>query len=313
MADMSKSCQVVVIGAGPAGLAAGLYAARSGLSTIIIEMAFPGGQIANAPRVDNYPGFVEGISGIELGQYMHSQAEQAGAETLTAEVSSLVPATQGSGGHHVVKTSEEDVIAEAVIVATGARYRMLGVPGEAELTGRGVSYCATCDGPFYRGKKVAVIGGGDTAITDALELTTFASQVTVIHRRDELRASRALQEKAGNNPKVAFLWNAVVEEVLGQPGVSSVRLKDTKSGKLSEFPVEGVFVAVGSVPSTGFLNGVIALDEAGCIIINEQMETDIAGVFAAGDVRHNSARQVITAAGDGATAALSARRYISSL
>jgi len=310
---MSRSCQVAVIGAGPAGLAAGLYAARSGLSTIIIEMAFPGGQIANAPRVDNYPGFVEGISGIELGQYMHRQAEQAGAETLTVDVSSLVPATQGSEGQHVVKTSEEDVSAQAVIVATGARYRMLGVPGEAELTGRGVSYCATCDGPFYRGKKVAVIGGGDTAITDALELTTFASQVTVIHRRDELRASRALQEKAGNNPKVAFLWNAVVEEVLGQPGVSSVRLKDTKSGKLSEFPVDGVFVAVGSVPSTGFLNGVIALDEAGCIVVNEQMETDIAGVFAAGDVRHNSARQVITAAGDGATAALSARRYISSL
>lgn len=310
---MSRSCQVAVIGAGPAGLAAGLYAARSGLSTIIIEMAFPGGQIANAPRVDNYPGFVEGISGIELGQYMHSQAEQAGAETLTVDVSSLVPATQGSEGQHVVKTSEEDVSAQAVIVATGARYRMLGVPGEAELTGRGVSYCATCDGPFYRGKKVAVIGGGDTAITDALELTTFASQVTVIHRRDELRASRALQEKAGNNPKVAFLWNAVVEEVLGQPGVSSVRLKDTKSGKLSEFPVDGVFVAVGSVPSTDFLNGVIALDEAGCIIVNEQMETDIAGVFAAGDVRHNSARQVITAAGDGATAALSARRYINSL
>ena len=310
---MSRSCQVAVIGAGPAGLAAGLYAARSGLSTIIIEMAFPGGQIANAPRVDNYPGFVEGISGIELGQYMHSQAEQAGAETLTVDVSSLVPATQGSGGQHVVKTSEEDVSAQAVIVATGARYRMLGVPGEAELTGRGVSYCATCDGPFYRGKKVAVIGGGDTAITDALELTTFASQVTVIHRRDELRASRALQEKAGNNPKVAFLWNAVVEEVLGQPGVSSVRLKDTKSGTLSEFPVDGVFVAVGSVPSTDFLNGVIALDEAGCIIVNEQMETDIAGVFAAGDVRHNSARQVITAAGDGATAALSARRYINSL
>ncbi len=313
MADMSRSCQVAVIGAGPAGLAAGLYAARSGLSTIIIEMAFPGGQIANAPRVDNYPGFVEGISGIELGQYMHRQAEQAGAETLTVDVSSLVPATQGSEGQHVVKTSEEDVSAQAVIVATGARYRMLGVPGEAELTGRGVSYCATCDGPFYRGKKVAVIGGGDTAITDALELTTFASQVTVIHRRDELRASRALQEKAGNNPKVAFLWNAVVEEVLGQPGVSSVRLKDTKSGTLSEFPVDGVFVAVGSVPSTDFLNGVIALDEAGCIIVNEQMETDIAGVFAAGDVRHNSARQVITAAGDGATAALSARRYINSL
>ncbi|MBE9506080.1 MAG: FAD-dependent oxidoreductase, partial [Chloroflexi bacterium] len=180
-------------------------------------------------------------------------------------------------------------------------------------TGRGVSYCATCDGPFYRGKKVAVIGGGDTAITDALELTAFASQVTVIHRRDELRASRALQEKARNNPKVVFLWNSVVDEVVGDSVVSSLRLKSTKSGRISELPVDGVFVAVGSVPSTGFLNGALALDEAGCIIVNDQMETDIAGVFAAGDVRHNSARQVITAAGDGATAALSARRYISSL
>ena len=314
MADMSKSCQVAVIGAGPAGLAAGLYAARSGLSTIIIEMAFPGGQIANAARVDNYPGFVEGISGMELGQYMHRQAEQSGAETLTVEVSSLVPAARDSGeAHHVVKTSEEDVSAEAVIVATGARYRLLGVPREAELTGRGVSYCATCDGPFYRGKKVAVIGGGDTAITDALELTAFASQVTVIHRRDELRASRALQEKARKNPKVVFLWNSVVDEVVGDSVVSSLRLKSTKSGRISELPVDGVFVAVGSVPSTGFLNGVLGLDDAGCIIVNDQMETDIAGVFAAGDVRHNSARQVITAAGDGATAALSARRYISSL
>ena len=310
---MSRSCHVAIIGAGPAGLAAGLYAARSGLSTIILEMAFPGGQIANAARVENYPGFVEGIPGMELGQYMHRQAEQSGAETLTVEVSSLVMATQDSGKHHVVKTSEEDVFAEAVIVATGARYRMLDVAGETELTGRGVSYCATCDGPFYRGKKVAVIGGGDTAITDALELTTFASQVTVIHRRDELRASRALQEKARNNPKVAFLWNSVVEGVVGETVARSLRLKSTKNGTISELPVDGVFVAVGSVPSTGFLNGVLALDEAGCIITNEQMETDIAGVFAAGDVRHNSARQVITAAGDGATAALSARRYISSL
>ena len=310
---MSRSCQVAIIGAGPAGLAAGLYAARSGLSTIILEMAFPGGQIANAARVENYPGFAQGVSGMELGQYMHQQAEQSGAETLTVEVSSLVPATQSRDGSHVVKTSEEDVSATAVIVATGARYRMLGVAGETELTGRGVSYCSTCDGPFYRGKKVAVIGGGDTAITDALELTTFASQVTVIHRRDELRAGKVLQEKARNNPKVDFLWNSVVEDVVGEPVVSSLRLKNTKNGTMSELQVDGVFVAVGSVPSTGFLGGVLPLDESGCIIVNEQMETDIAGVFAAGDVRHNSARQVITAAGDGATAALSARRYISSL
>jgi len=310
---MSRSFQVAIIGAGPAGLAAGLYAARSGLSTIILEMAFPGGQIANAARVENYPGFVEGVSGMELGQFMHRQAEQSGAETLTVEVSSLIPAIEGGRGRHVVKTSEEDISAEAVILATGARYRMLGVAGETELTGKGVSYCATCDGPFYRGKKVAVIGGGDTAITDALELTTFASQVTVIHRRDELRAGKVLEERARSNPKLDFVWNSIVEVVVGAPVVSSLRLKNTKDGTMSELPVDGVFVAVGSVPSTGFLQGVLPLDESGCIITNEQMETDIAGVFAAGDVRHGSARQVITAAGDGATAALSARRYISSL
>jgi thioredoxin reductase (NADPH) len=310
---MSRDYQVAIIGAGPAGLAAGLYAARSGLRTIILEMAFPGGQIANAARVENYPGFADGISGMELGQYMHRQAEEAGAESVTAEVSSLVLAMRGSGGRHLVKTSEEDISADAVIVATGARYRLLGVDGETELTGKGVSYCATCDGPFYRGKKVAVVGGGDTAVTDALELTTFADQVTLIHRRDELRAGEVLQEKARNNPKVDFLWNAVVEQVVGEPVVRYLRLKDTKNGTIFELPVDAVFVAVGSVPSTGFLGGVLPLDESGCIITNEQMETDIAGVFAAGDVRHNSARQVITAAGDGATAALSARRYISSL
>jgi len=200
-----------------------------------------------------------------------------------------------------------------VIVATGSRYRMLDVPGEVELTGRGVSYCATCDGPFYRGKKVAVIGGGDTAITDALELTTFASEVTVVHRRDALRAGMALQTKALNSPKIKFAWNSVVEGVMGDPVVDSLRLRNTGDGIISELAIDGVFVAVGSVPSTGFLKDTVPLDESGSVVTNDVMETNIAGVFAAGDVRHNSARQVITAAGDGATAALSARRYISSL
>jgi len=201
----------------------------------------------------------------------------------------------------------------AIIIATGSRYRLLGVPGEVELTGRGVSYCATCDGPFYRGKKVAVVGGGDTAVTDALELTHFASEVTLVHRRGELRASMALQTKALNSPKVKFAWNSVVAAVEGEPVVSSLRLKNTKDGTLSSLAVDGVFVAVGSEPSTAFLGSTLPLDESGCVVTNDLMETSIAGVFAAGDVRHNSARQVITAAGDGATAALSARRYISSL
>ena len=303
--------QVVILGGGPAGLSAAIYAARSGLSTVVVEKAFPGGQIANASHVENYPGFADGVSGMELGQLMHRQAEAQGAETMMAEVSALEP---GIGGRpHTVKTSESDVQGVTVIVATGSRYRMLDVPGEVELTGRGVSYCATCDGPFYRGKKVAVIGGGDTAITDALELTTFASEVTVVHRRDALRAGMALQTKALNSPKIKFAWNSVVEGVMGDPVVDSLRLRNTGDGIISELAIDGVFVAVGSVPSTGFLKDTVPLDESGSVVTNDVMETNIAGVFAAGDVRHNSARQVITAAGDGATAALSARRYISSL
>ncbi len=310
---MKSAYDVVILGAGPAGLSAAIYAARSGFATVVVEKSFPGGQIANASHVENYPGFKDGVSGFDLGQFMHAQAEKAGAETVMAEVLALAPAAGGKSPMHVVTTSEGELHASAVIVATGARYRTLDVAGEKELAGKGVSYCATCDGPFYRGKRVAVIGGGDTALTDALELTAHATGVTVVHRREELRASQALQRKAFDNPKVHFAWNSVVERIEGESAVTGVRLRNTRDGIISTVPVDGVFVAVGSVPSTGFLGSVLPLDEAGCIITNEQMETSIAGVFAAGDVRHDSARQVVTAAGDGATAALSARRYISSL
>lgn len=308
---MSTPYQVVVLGGGPAGLSAAIYSARSGFTTVVVEKGFPGGQIANASFVENYPGFADGVSGMELGQLMHRQAEAQGAETLIAEVVALEPGAEGRP--HTVKTSEGEVQGMAVIIATGSRYRPLDVPGETQLTGRGVSYCATCDGPFYRGKKVAVVGGGDTAITDALELTHFASEVTVVHRRGELRASAALQSKALGSSKISFAWNSVVESIEGDPVVSALRLRNTRDGIISELAVDGVFVAVGSVPSTGFLGDIVPLDESGCVITNDLMETSIAGVFAAGDVRHNSARQVITAAGDGATAALSARRYVSSL
>jgi thioredoxin reductase (NADPH) len=250
---------------------------------------------------------------MDLGTFMHTQAEKAGAETTMAEVTGLKVAPGNGYSRHVVVTSEEEVSGLAVVIATGAQYRALGVPGEAELTGRGVSYCATCDGPFYRGKKVVVVGGGDTAVTDALELTHYAEEVTLIHRRNELRASKALQDKAFNDPKIRFLWSSVLDGIEGDPVVNTLRVRNLTDDIITQLRVDGVFVAVGSVPSTDFVAGVLPLDESGCIVTNELMETTIAGVLAAGDVRHNSARQVVTAAGDGATAALSARRYISSL
>jgi thioredoxin reductase (NADPH) len=310
---MIRTYDVVILGAGPAGLSAAIYAARSGFTTLVVEKSFPGGQIANAAHVENYPGFKDGVSGFDLGQFMHAQAEKTGAETLIAEALPFAPTADVEARRHLVTTSEGELRATAVIVATGARYRTLDVKGEIELVGKGVSYCATCDAPLYRGKRVAVVGGGDTALTDALELAAHATEVTIIHRREAFRASQALQRKVFDNPKIRFAWNSVVERIDGTAAVTGVHLRDTRDGIISEVPVDGVFVAVGSVPSTGFLGSVVSLDEAGCIITNEQMETGIAGVFAAGDVRHNSARQVITAAGDGATAALSARRYISSL
>jgi len=313
LASMPNEYDVVVLGGGPAGLTAGLYAARSGFSAIIVEKGFPGGQITSSSLVENYPGFKDGVSGMDLGMAMHAQAEKAGSETTMAEVTGLKFADGGASKRHVVLTSEEELSGLAIIIATGSQYRALGVPGEKELIGRGVSYCATCDGPFYRGKKVAVAGGGDTAVTDALELTHYAEEVTLIHRRNELRAIQALQDKAFNNPKIRFLWSSVIDGIEGDPVVNNLRVRSVGDDIITELQVDGVFVAVGSVPSTDFLAGVLPLDESGCIVTNELMETTIAGVLAAGDVRHNSARQVVTAAGDGATAALSARRYISSL
>jgi len=299
---MKEGYRGVVIGGGPAGITAGLYCARSGLDVVLIERGVIGGQITNAAQVENYPGFPQGISGIELGQRMHEQATGYGLETLFAEVIG-----------HLVSTSEGDFIAKSVIIASGSQFRKLSVPGEAELAGKGVSYCATCDGPFFRDKAVAVIGGGDTALTEAIYLSKFASKVSIIHRRDELRASKVLQKKAETEPKIDFVWNAVVDRIEGEGTVRQLRLRNTKDGIISLLPADGVFIAVGVEPETGYLQGILPLDEKGRIITNEVMETRIPGILAAGDVRHNSARQAITAAGDGATAALSAERFVSSL
>jgi len=302
-----RNYQVVIIGGGPAGLTAGLYCARSGLNTLLIEKGVIGGQITNAERVENYPGFPKGISGIDLGQLIHEQAASYGLEILPAEVTEAVPSQR----HNLVNTSEGDFVSESIIIASGSQFRKLGVPGEDKLVGRGVSYCATCDGPLFKGKAVAVIGGGDAAITEALYLSKFASSVKVIHRRSQLRASEILKERAMGEPKIEFIWDAVVTQIEGEGIVKQLVLKNTKNAKISKLELAGVFVAIGSEPNSAQWRGLLPLDEGGYIITNELMETKIPGIFAAGDVRHNSVRQAITAAGDGATAAISAERFLS--
>jgi len=300
-----KTYDVIIIGGGPAGLSAGIYTARSRLSSLLIEKGIIGGQITYSELMENYPGFPEGISGFDLTQLMHQQATKFGVETVSAEVTGIT-----TGQPIIVKTSQDEYAARAVIVAGGSERQKLGVPGEAEFTGKGVSFCATCDGAFFREKPVAVIGGGNAALTEALELTKFASRVTVIHRRDELRATKILQEKAFADPKVEFLWDSVVNEIAGDVFVQRLKIKNVKTGQESTLDVSGVFISAGFKPNTGFLEGALTLDGTGAIVTSDKMETSVPGIFAAGDIRSNSIRQVISAAGDGATAAVYAERYL---
>ena len=303
---MAKKYQLIIVGGGPAGLTAGLYGARAGLKVLLIEKEVIGGQIANADWVDNYPGFPKGISGFELVQLIQQQAMNHGLETMSGEVTGLT----SRYGNNMVITTEGDFIAQAVIIAGGLQFRKLEVPGESEFMGRGVSYCATCDGPLFRDKTVAVIGGGDTAVIDALSLSKFASLVKVVHRRNQLRAGKVLQRKAQADPKIEFIWDSVVTEVKGEKKVTDLVLKNTQNGTISLLAVDGVFVAIGLIPNTEYLRGVLPLDEWGYIITTELMETTVPGIFAAGDIRHNSVKQAIAAAGDGAVAALSAEKFV---
>lgn len=297
--------EVIIIGGGPAGLSAGLYTSRAGLKSLLLERGILGGQIVNATLVENYPGFPEGISGYELGSLMHQQAVRHGLEVVTAEVIGLIP-----GQPYGISTTEGNFEAAAIVIAAGSEYRKLEVVGEENLSGHGVSYCATCDGFLFRDREVAVVGGGDTAITDALELSQHAKKVYVIHRRDQLRAGQALQQRAFAQPKLEFIWSTVVDEVIGEKMLKGLRLHNVKTGQHSILEVAGVFVAIGLMPNSQRFSSILELDDAGYIVTDETMATSTPGIFAAGDIRRNSVRQIAAAVGDGATAAISAFKYL---
>ena len=305
---MTTNYDVIIIGGGPAGLSAGIYASRARLRTVLIERGVFGGLIANAELVENYPGFPEGISGFDIGERMHQQALKFGLETQFAEVTDVDLLKDMK----IIRTTGGDFAARSVIIASGAERRRLGVPGENIYINRGVSYCATCDGALFKDRVVAVVGGGDSAVEEAIFLTRFASKVFIIHRRNQLRASKTAQERALSNKKIGPVWDTVVEEIKGDGKVSQIVVRNVKTGDTSLISVDGVFVYVGQIPNTGYLKGQIPLDKEEYIITDDRMETGVKGVYAAGDIRKNSSRQVITAAGDGATAAISAERFLSS-
>ena len=295
---MSVIYDVIIVGSGPAGLAAAIYGQRAGLSSLVLEESYvSGGQVLNTYDVDNYPG-LPGISGMELAEKFHEHAKSMGASFLTAAVTAI----REEGDRKVVETAKGDLSARTVILATGAHYRLLGVPGEERLTGMGVSYCATCDGAFFRDKTVAVVGGGDVAVEDAIFLARGCKKVYVIHRRDQLRAAKILQEKLLSLDNVEMKWNCVAEEILGDSQVSGVKVRDVKTGEGSELAVNGVFIAVGILPNTGFLGDFVQLDEGGYIVAGEDMKTSVPGVFAAGDVRRGQSL-VVWAIAEGRNAA----------
>ena len=304
---MSEEAEkVLVIGSGIAGLTAAIYTARANLNPLVLEGDEPGGQLSLTSEVENYPGFVEGINGFDLVQNMRQQAERFGARYEGGRVDKIEP-----GAPHIVTLDDGRTIkASAVIIATGATARWPGLPRERDYIGHGASTCATCDGAFYRGLKVAVIGGGDSAVEEALFLTRFATEVHLIHRRDTLRASKIMQKRAFDEPKIKFHWNTAVEEILGEPddGLKGLRLKDIATGALEELEVDGLFIAIGHVPNTQFVQGVLDLDDQG--YLKESVVTHVAGIFAAGDVRDHVYRQAVTAAGMGCQAALEAERWL---
>ncbi len=305
---------IIIVGSGPGGLTAGIYASRSRMKTLMLTSQVNPSLITTTDIVENFPGFPGGITGYELIERFTQQARTFGLEIVEDDVVSLERASRDSTDIWRVKTGNGSFDALSVIIATGTEYAHLNVPGESEYTGKGVSYCATCDGPFYRDVPVAVVGGGDTAVQEALFLTRFASRVTIIHRRDRLRAARILQERAVAHEKIDFAWNSAVEEILGETLVKAVRISDVGDpSKKRTLEVEGVFVFTGYIPNTAFVRDVVECDEGGYIIVDDQMKTSAPGIFACGDCTKKLLRQVITACGDGATAAFAAEQHVQDL
>lgn len=298
---------VIIIGGGPAGLVAGIYVSRARLSALIVEKQQFGGQVALTDQIENYPGLTEAISGLELSQKMKVQAEKFGVNFTTGEI---VKVEKCDSGFILTLKNDEKVKAKSVIVASGAAPRKLNCKGEKEFTGAGVSYCATCDGAFFKGLPVMVVGGGNTGLEDALYLSRIASKVYVVHRRDELRAAKIIQERVFANEKIEILWDSVVNEIKGDDIVNEVIIKNTKTSELSTIEVNGVFMAVGYVPNTDFIKDIVKVNDSGYIITNEKMETSQEGIYAAGDVREKTLRQVVTAVADGAIAADQVGKYI---
>jgi len=305
--------EIAIIGGGPAGLTAALYACRARMDVILLERFACGGQVLLTDSIENYPGFPEGIKGPELAEWMYKQAEHFGLKTLNAEAKNIIVKNGPEPRFKITLNDGTEVLSHSIIVATGASWNSLGVPGEKELLGKGVSYCATCDGPLFRGKDVVVVGGGDTALEDALFLAKFAGKVTLIHRRDRFRGTKILQERVLSNPKIEVIFNSLLTEIKGQNRCESAILKDVNTAQPKEVKTSGVFIFIGMKPNSEVVKGLVDMDEKGYVISNLEMSTSCEGIFACGDVRSKVLRQVSTAVGDGAAAAFNAQHYVENL
>ncbi|MFK8795625.1 thioredoxin-disulfide reductase [Planococcus plakortidis] len=309
MTETTNIYDVLIIGAGPAGMTAAVYTSRANLSTLMLERGIPGGQMANTEEIENYPGF-DHILGPDLSTKMFEHAKKFGAEYAYGDVTEIIDGDE----FKTVKAGAKEYKARAIILTTGAEYKKMGIPGESELGGRGVSYCAVCDGAFFKGKELVVVGGGDSAVEEGVYLTRFADKVTIVHRRDELRAQKILQDRAFANDKIDFIWDTTVKEIHEKDGkVGSVTLVSTKDDSEREFETDGVFVYIGMLPLTKPFESLGILNDLGYIETNEEMETSVPGIFAAGDVRDKTLRQVVTATGDGSIAAQSVQHYVEEL